>query len=71
MSAPVSYYAATLALIRSRMQASGVSPEYAAVALRVAGPELEAKLSGAVLLKPSEIAALADVFGCPMSEIVA
>lgn len=66
-----SYYDATLALIRERMDASDVSPAYAAVKLRITQDELAAKLSGAVLLRPDEIATLAELFGCPLSEIVA
>ncbi len=66
-----SYYNATLALIRDRMETSGVSPEYAAVALRITQTELAGKLAGTVLLRPAEIATLAEIFGCPMSEIVA
>lgn len=66
-----SYYDATLALIRDRMEASDMSSAFVAVALRITRDELAAKLSGAALLRPDEIATLAHLFGCPMSEIVA
>jgi hypothetical protein len=66
-----SYYNATLALIRDRMETSDMSPAFVAVALRINRDELAAKLSGASPLRPDEIATLAQLFGCPMSAIVA
>ncbi|XAS63104.1 hypothetical protein VUN84_12400 [Micrococcaceae bacterium Sec5.8] len=64
-----SYYDATLSLIRERM--GNVSPAAIAAGLRITETELTAKLSGDVVLTAAEMATLARLFGCPMSEIVA
>ncbi|XTR52885.1 hypothetical protein ACOM2C_06625 [Pseudarthrobacter sp. So.54] len=64
-----SYYDATLSLIRERM--GNVSLTAIAAGLRITETELTAKLSGDVVLTAAEMATLARLFGCPMSEIVA
>lgn len=70
-AAPVSYYDATLGLIRDRIEAAGMTAEATAAALGVSQATMRRKLSGETVLTVREIGDLAHALGCPMSAIVA
>lgn len=71
MSAPVSYYDMTLALIRERIAAAGMTCTAIAAGVGISVGTLRRKLAGTDTLTVHEIRVLADVLGCRMSEIVA
>lgn len=67
----VSYYDMTLDRIRDRITTTGLAPKTIAAGMGVSQKVLRRKLSGETVLTVREIGDLAELFGCPMSEIVA
>ncbi|WP_207346421.1 helix-turn-helix domain-containing protein [Arthrobacter sp. E3] len=71
MSAPYSYYDATLALIRAAVAESALTCKAIAARLGISADTLARKLSGEETLMVSEIGTIAKTLGVRMSAIVA
>jgi len=71
MSAPVSYYDMTLALIKGKISDSALTRAAIAAGVGISVSTLRRKLAGESTLTVREIGSIAGVLGCKMSEIVA
>ena len=71
MSAPYSYYDATLLKIMGRVANSDLTRKDIAARLGWSTGKLSRKLKGETMLMVSDIGNLSRVLGCKMSELVA
>lgn len=67
----VSYYDATLALIKARIKDSGITRKAIAARMGWSTGKLSRKLKGETMLMVSDIGNLSRVLGCKMSDLVA